>query len=144
MTFGFSLTPRYCLIDTDPWLVGIDPLRRYWLNVNGDANRVANIPGLTSGDFEALRTAIKNFRQLDPQQSMEVPTFLEGQDMILHCVAPNLYAIEGCVDGDVWHLFDAESIEAFLMTAHPDWQCAAKDKALGQSQLNASWQMAVA
>ncbi|NJN23525.1 MAG: hypothetical protein HC810_02870 [Acaryochloridaceae cyanobacterium RL_2_7] len=144
MTFGFSLAPRYCLIDSNPWLVGIDPLRRYWLNVNGDANRVVNLPGLTSGNFEALQTAIQNFRNLELQQSMDAPTFMEGGAMKLHCVSPNLYAIEGEVDGKVWHLFDAEAIEAFLMTAHPDWQCAPQDIALGQAQLSLSWQMAVA
>ena len=75
---------------------------------------------------------------------MTAPTFVEGFEMTLHCVSPNLYAIEGVVDGDAWHLFDAESIEAFLMTAHPDWQCASKDIALGQSQLHASLQLAAA
>ena len=141
---GFSLTPRYCLIDAEPWLVGIDPIRRYWLNVNGSEQHLVNIPGLTSGDFDVLRTAIQAFRHLEPQQSMAVPTFLPDADMTIHCIKPNLYAIEGQADGEAWHLFDAEAIEAFLMTAHPDWQCAPKDIALGQSQLNASWQMAMA
>lgn len=141
INFGFSTTPRYCLIDAEPWLVGIDPLRRYWLKVNGLDSLKVNVPGLQCDDIEILRDIFQAFRSLAPGRSIELPTALPSEKLTIHCVSTNLYAIPGEVKGaEIWHLFDEESIEAFLRTAHPDWKCAPQDLALGQALLAMSWQ----
>ena len=141
MEFELALTPRYCLIDSDPWFIGIDPLRRYWLNVNGESDFRMGIPGLSCDSPSDLKHAVMTFRELVPNQSMELPTYCSETPLTIHCINNNLYAIPGEVHGaQIWHLFDTEAIEACLMTAHPDWKCAQKDRALGLQVLNASWQ----
>jgi hypothetical protein len=48
--------------------------------------------------------------------------------------------IESTIEGAaVWHLFDAETVESFLMTASPDWQCSQQGLELGRQQLMQSW-----
>jgi hypothetical protein len=43
-----SLAPRYRLDDDSPWLKGIDPLRRYWICVNGDPRSMRVLSGLST------------------------------------------------------------------------------------------------
>ena len=45
MSDSFPLAPRYRLDDEDAWLVGIDPLRRYWFAANGDETIQVVVPG---------------------------------------------------------------------------------------------------
>ena len=143
--FGFALAPRYCLIDSNPWLIGIDPLRRYWFQLNGSVDQRVNVIGFQSNDEVTLRDAVQAFRALEVNESLELPTALEQETLMIHCISPNLYAIPGQVNqSEVWHLFDSEAIEAFLMTAHPDWICAEKDRALGYGALTGAWQQAIA
>lgn len=134
------IAPRYTLDDESPWLVGIDPVRRYWLKVNGaEAFRVA-IPGLSTVSFETLKEAIKSFRSLPAGATITLPTFTTER-LTIHCLAHNLYAIPYPINGaSAWHLFDRETIEAFLLTAHPDWQCAPQDIALGRDAIFQSWE----
>jgi len=44
----------------------------------------------------------------------------------------------------VWHLFDYESLESLLMTAHPDWRCAPEHLALGRSLLSVAFEQPAA
>ncbi len=60
--------------------------------------------------------------------------------LTLFCVAKNCYALTDHSTGaEVWHLFDAESLESLLLTAHPDWQCAREHLNLGRALLTAAW-----
>ncbi|NEQ98621.1 MAG: hypothetical protein F6K30_18190 [Cyanothece sp. SIO2G6] len=139
-----SLSPRYTLDDASPWLVGIDPVRRYWIQVNGDNDEVAVIPGLVGASMEQVKEALLQFRQLPEQEQLTLPTFGAGE-LTIHHIAANLYAIAHSVnDAPTWHLFDRETMEAFLRTAHPDWQCSPKDMELGRDALLQSWQQPVA
>ncbi|MBE9139580.1 hypothetical protein IQ254_20665 [Nodosilinea sp. LEGE 07088] len=134
-----SLAPRYRLDDESPWLQGIDPLRRYWIYVNGDGRSVRALSGLTTQGSEAFKQAIGSFRALSTGQELTLPTEL-GDRLTIHCVATNCYAIaDTSTSAEVWHLFDAESLESLLLTAHPDWQCAPQHLNLGRSLLTAAW-----
>ena len=53
-----SLAPRYRLDDESPWLKGTDPMRRYWIHVNGEQGFLRALPGLKPNDFETFRQAI--------------------------------------------------------------------------------------
>jgi hypothetical protein len=140
MFSGLSLSPRYRLDDLSPWLQGIDPLRRYWLNANGDAGAVRRLPGLQPADFNAFRQAIRRFRGMVPGEQLSLPASL-GASLTIHCVAENCYAIaDDSPAAPVWHLFDHEALESLLMTAHPDWQCAPEHLSLGRSLLAYAWQ----
>ncbi len=143
MMHGFSLAPRYRLDDPDPWLLGIDPSRQYWLQINGDPEQVATIPGLTVDSISELREIMTTVRSLLPGQRVQfqrAATCLE-----LHCVGENLLAIADAVAGaPVWHLFDRETLESLLMSAHPNWQCRPEDVELGRQQLWRSFQLPVA
>ncbi|TVP68377.1 MAG: hypothetical protein EA342_06100 [Leptolyngbya sp. LCM1.Bin17] len=135
----FSLTPRYRLDDESPWLKGIDPLRRYWIYVNGDQRRIGVLPGLHAKDLETFRQSIRSFRRLTIGEELVLPTEL-GEGMTIHCVAENCYAMaDSSAVGPVWHLFDRESMESLLLTAHPDWQCAPQHLSLGRSLLSLAW-----
>jgi hypothetical protein len=135
----FSLAPRYRLDDESPWLKGIDPLRRYWLYINGDQQRVAVLPGLYAKDSEVFRQSIRSFRRMTIGERLALPTEL-GEGLLIHCVAENCYAIaDPATVAPAWHLFDRESLESLLMTAHPDWQCAPQHLSLGRSLLNLAW-----
>jgi hypothetical protein len=134
-----SLAPRYRLDDESPWLRGIDPLRRYWIHVNGDQGELRVLPGLSSQSAEAFRQSILGFRDLAIGQELTLPTVL-GDRLTIYCVAQNCYAIADISTGaEVWHLFDRESLESLLLTAHPDWQCAPEHLTLGRSLLTLAW-----
>lgn len=139
MTQTFILAPRYLLDDEYVWLEGIDPSRHYWLFVNGDRRFRVAIPGLYVSSFEELKENIVSFRKLQPQESIEIKRIAGG--FTLHCLSRNCYAIEGEIAGaEVWHLFDRESIETLLMTAHPDWVSAPEHLELGRRHLVNSFQ----
>lgn len=139
----FPLSPRYRLDDELPWLVGIDPARRYWLAVNGEQEQTMVIPGLLPHSRDEFKAAILAFRGLQPGETLTLNTL--NQPLHLHCVADNCYAIATEVKAaPVWHLFDYESIESLLMTAHPDWQCAPQHLALGRSLLSQAFEQSVA
>lgn len=130
----FPLAPRYHLDDPQPWLRGIDPARRYWLWVNGDESVGTTVPGLSVSSFEEFKQAILRFRGLEPGDRMDIRRIIDG--CTIHCVAPNCYAIADTIDGaPVWHLFDGETLESLLMTAHPDWQPAPSDLELGRGMM---------
>ncbi|WP_416669178.1 hypothetical protein [Egbenema bharatensis] len=136
----FPLSPRYRLDDELPWLVGVDPVRRYWINVNGDESQVVTIPGLLTSVTEFKRTVLA-FRALLPGETLTLSTYSTPTQ--IYCIAENCYAIAGEVNGAaIWHLFDQETIESFLMTAHPDWQCSPEDVELGRNHLLRSFEQA--
>ena len=136
----FSVTPRYTLDDESTWLVGIDPVRRYWFKINGESDETIQIPGLMSTSLDIIKQAVQGFRTSQPGMTLTFPT-ATGEPLKIYHVADNLYAIPSAVEGAaVWHLFDRETIESFLLTAHPDWQCAPQDVALGRTLLFQSWE----
>ena len=140
MQSQLSLSPRYTLDDESPWLVGIDPVRRYWIHINGDSSETIAIPGLMVSSSEDFKTAVLSFRSLQAGATLTLPTFT-SESLVIHHLRENLYAIAHPVKGvRAWHLFDRETIEAFLMTAHPDWKCAPQDIDLGRDLLLKSWQ----
>ncbi|MDR7898776.1 hypothetical protein RHJ63_10695 [Thermosynechococcus sp. JY1334] len=143
MMHGLSLAPRYRLDDVDPWLLGIDPSRHYWLQVNGDPQQRVAIPGVCVQSISELREIMDAVRSLLPGQQLQIQraaTCLE-----IHCVAENLLAIAHHVDGaPVWHLFDRETLESLVISAHPHWQCRPEDVELGRQQLWQSFQLPVA
>jgi hypothetical protein len=106
--------------------------------VNGEETLVRRLPGLNTPDFERFKQAIRSFRALDVGQELTLPAEM-GEDLTITCVAENTYAIADHFSAPVWHLFDRESLESLLMTAHPDWQCAPQHLRLGQSVLTAAW-----
>jgi hypothetical protein len=142
MSAFFPLSPRYRLDDESPWLVGIDPVRQYWIRVNGNESQIVAIPGLLAAVAEFKQTVFA-FRALMPGESLTLKTYAKPTQV--YCVADNCYAIEAEMAGaPVWHLFDQETVESFLMTAHPDWQCNPKDVQLGRELLLRSFQQAAA
>ncbi len=133
----FALSPRYRLDDELPWLEGIDPSRHYWISVNGDSKTQVAIPGLTVDGLSEFKQAICQFRSLKPTEQMKLMRI--ASDCTIHCVTSNCYAIEAEVNqATVWHLFDRETLESLLMSAHPDWRCANKDIELGRNLLTRS------
>ncbi|MGD1952314.1 MAG: hypothetical protein ACFB14_22105 [Leptolyngbyaceae cyanobacterium] len=134
------LAPRYTLDDESPWLLGIDPVRRYWFKINGEEDCAIAIPGLSTVSFEVLKEAIRSFRTLPVGATLTLPTFTTER-LTIHRLANNLYAIPQPINGaSTWHLFDRETVESFLLTAHPDWQCASQDIALGRDAILQSWE----
>ncbi|MEB3339098.1 MAG: hypothetical protein VKJ46_16625 [Leptolyngbyaceae bacterium] len=143
MMSAFPLAPRYRLDDESHWLEGIDPSRHYWIAVNGDTDLTIAIPGLAPASMEEFKKAVLEFRALQPGQRLTLVRY--ASRCSIYCVSQNCYAIEAEVQGAlVWHLFDQETLQSLLMTAHPDWQCAARDLELGRRLLAKSWQQAVA
>lgn len=135
----FTVIPRYQLDDQIPWLEGIDPLRNYWIAVNGDRDQIITLPGLTAASFDAFKQAMRHFRALKAGESLLLGDSENAGKII--CISANCYAYESNIDGaPVWHLFDQESLDSLLISAHPDWQCSQKDLLLGRTQLEASWQ----
>ncbi len=127
----FTLASRYRLDDESVWLLGIDPLRRYWIAVNGDSETTVALQGLSVNCFEEFQGAILAFRDLTPGDELEI-TGPTGA-ITIHCVTDNCYGLIDRIDGaEVWHLFDQETLESLLMTAHPDWRCAPRDLELGR------------
>ncbi|WP_017319426.1 hypothetical protein [Mastigocladopsis repens] len=141
MEASICLSPRYRLDDELPWLEGIDPSRHYWIAVNGDKNLTVAIPGLTVSSISELKQTIRKFRSLQPGEQMILARV--ASTCTIQCVSPNCYAVEAQINGfPVWHLFDQETLESLLRTAHPDWQCAPKDIELGRKLLMRSFQQA--
>ncbi|MEM9008357.1 MAG: hypothetical protein AAGE59_33215 [Cyanobacteria bacterium P01_F01_bin.86] len=139
MSDSFPLAPRYRLDDEDAWLVGIDPLRRYWFAANGDETIQVVVPGLSTHSFEGFREAILAFRAMRSGSSIELPTAL-GTTLEVKCVSRNCFLLEAEVNGfTASHLFDQEALESLLMTAHPDWCCAPHHEDLGRRMLSLSW-----
>ncbi|AKG24104.1 hypothetical protein [Calothrix sp. 336/3] len=139
MVASFCLAPRYRLDDEMPWLEGIDPSRQYWLNVNSDNHLTVAIAGLSTSSIPELKEVILEFRALQPGETMTITRIVNN--LIIHCVGINCYAIEAEVNqAPVWHLFDQETLDSLLMTAHPDWQCAPSDIELGRKMLMRSFQ----
>lgn len=137
MTPSISLSPRYRLDDESPWLLGIDPTRHYWIAVNGGdpatATNAIAIPGLIGSSIDQFKQLIREFRALQPDESMQLRRVIGG--CTIYCVSSNCYAVEIQDASAVWHLFDRETLESLLMTAHPDWQCAPRDIELGRQML---------
>ncbi|MFQ4137162.1 hypothetical protein PGN35_012675 [Nodosilinea sp. PGN35] len=134
-----SLAPRYRLDDESPWLKGIDPLRRYWICVNGDPRSLRVLPGLAAQSEAAFQQAMHGFSSLAIGQELTLPAGM-GDRLTIYCVAQNCYAIaDGSTGAEVWHLFDGESLESLLLTAHPDWQCAPEHLNLGRMLLTAAF-----
>jgi hypothetical protein len=145
MSHSFTLAPRYRLDDESPWLEGIDPMRAYWLWVNGDQNCPLTIPGVSVTDLEELRPIIQEFRDLQPNAAMQVELTMATEPLSIICISSNCYAIPFPVLGAMaWHLFDQETLESLLMTAHPDWQCAPAHLDLGRRRLQQVWQQPIA
>jgi hypothetical protein len=141
MEAPFCLSPRYRLDDELPWLEGIDPSRHYWIAVNGDKNLTIAIPGLTVSSLSELKQTLREFRSLQPGEQMTLARVASA--CTIHCVSLNCYAIETQINNaPIWHLFDQETLESLLRTAHPDWQCATKDIELGRKLLMRSFQQA--
>ena len=139
MSDSFPLSPRYRLDDGDSWLVGIDPLRRYWLAANGNEATPVVIPGLSANSFEAFRDSVLAFRSLRSGDTVQLPTAI-GVSLTIRCVSRNCFLVDGDVNGfAASHLFDQESLESLLMTAHPAWQCAPHHEELGRQMLSLSW-----
>lgn len=140
MSDRFPLLPRYRLDDEKAWLVGIDPLRRYWLLVNGDEATPIVLPGLSTHNFDVFREAILGFRSMSAGDQLKLPTAV-GTQLVVKCVSKNCFVIDGEVNGNpATHVFDQESLESLLMTAHPDWQCAPHHRELGRRMLSLSWE----
>ncbi len=139
MTQTLILSPRYCLDDEMNWLEGIDPLRRYWLAVNGNQQLTVVIAGLCVSSSQELKEVILGFRALQPQQTM----ILKGcfGKLTIHYLSPNCYAIEGRVKSALtWHLFDKETVESLLLTSHPQWVPSQRDIQLGRRLLESAFE----
>ncbi len=143
MVASLCLSPRYRLDDELPWLEGIDPSRHYWIRVNGDKNLTVALPGLIVSSKSELKQSIQQFRSLQPGEQMTLARIASA--CTIHCIGSNCYAIETDLNGaPVWHLFDQETLDSLLMTAHPDWQCAPSDVDLGRKLLLRSFEQATA
>lgn len=143
MAVSFTLAPRYRLDDELPWLEGIDPSRHYWLWVNGEKTQSVVLDGLIAATVAELRQVMAQFHSLQPGAVMQFNR--AATTITIHCVADNCYAIADTVESaPIWHLFDQETLESLLMTAHPDWQCASRDLELGRRWLMRSWSQPVA
>ena len=130
----FFLSPRYRLDDRSSWLEGVDPSRRYWIAVNGDRNQAVAIPGPIVSSRSELQQIIFKFRSLRPTEKMTLTRV--ASTCTIHCIADNCYALE--VEDEfapISHLFDRETLDALLMTAHPDWRCSPADIDLGRKLL---------
>lgn len=140
---SFCLSPRYRLDDELPWLEGIDPSRHYWIKVNGESSLTVAIPGLLVSSMDEIKQAMKQFRSLQPGEQMTLERV--ASNCIIHCISSNCYAVETEIqDAPVWHLFDRETLDSLLITAHPDWQCAPSGIELGRRLLVRSLQQATA
>ncbi|WP_071188955.1 hypothetical protein [Trichormus sp. NMC-1] len=139
----FCLSPRYRLDDESPWLQGIDPSRHYWIAVNGDKKVTLALPGLIVSSFDEFKEVIRKFRSLQPGQMMSLARV--SSRCMIRCISPNCFALESRInDAPVWHLFDQETLDSLLMTAHPDWQCSPSDVELGRRLLLRSLEQTIA
>ncbi len=130
----FCLSPRYRLDDESRWLEGIDPSRHYWIAVNGEKKVTLALPGLIVSSMEEFKQVIRKFRSLQPGEILNLARI--SSRCLIRCISNNCYTIEAEVNhASVCHLFDQETLESLLMTAHPDWQCAPSDIDLGRKLL---------
>ena len=137
-----SLVPRYRLDDDSSWLLAIDPVRRYWIAANGDGRLSTEIAGLLTSDKQTFREVILQFRALTSGETLNLPTYREETQ--IYCVATNCYAVVGEVAGaEVWHIFDRESLESLLMTAHSDWIPNPQDLERSRQLLSKSWEQSL-
>ena len=140
MSKFFPLVPRYRLDDEQAWLIGIDPLRRYWFSANGDETMPVTLPGFSTDEFAAFREFILAFRSMGAGDSIQLPTAIHTV-LVVKCVSKNCFIVEGDVNGfPASHVFDQETLESLLMTAHPDWRCAPHHEDLGRQSLSLSWE----
>lgn len=129
-----SLAPRYRFNDRSIWLVGIDPARNYWLNLNGDRHRPTLLPGFTTTSAIIWQQVFKQFRSLQPTEKMIIAR--TAGVFTIHCLSRDCYAIASEVNhAPVWHLFDRDSLESLLASAHPDWTCTPQDVDLGRQMI---------
>lgn len=143
MKASFCLSPRYRLDDELPWLEGVDPSRHYWIKVNSENTLMAAIPGLIVSSMDEMKLAMKKFRSLQPGEQMALERI--ASSCTIYCISSNCYAIEMETDNaPVWHLFDRETLDSLLMSAHPDWQCAPSGIELGRKLLLRSLEQATA
>ncbi|MGA9381423.1 MAG: hypothetical protein WBV73_21915 [Phormidium sp.] len=143
MTQLFLLCPRYRLDDESLWLLGIDPARHYWISINGEMAFTVSIPGLSVSSVAEWKQIMRQFRGLQPGEQMELVRASQGVNII--CISENCFAIATEYNSaPVWHLFDQETLESLLRTAHPDWQCSEKDLDLGRRMLMRSLQQPAA
>jgi hypothetical protein len=134
MAQSFTLAPRYRLDDESIWLVGIAPSRHYWLNLNGDPQTQVVLPGFIATSAMLWKQVFKQFRSLQPGEKMTIAR--TAGVLMIHCVSSNCYAIASEINNaPVWHLFDRETLESLLMSAHPDWICAPTDVDLGRQMI---------
>jgi hypothetical protein len=134
----FSLTPRYRLEDSD-WLQGIDPVKHYWIAINGDSNYTAAIAGLEITSSEGLRQLLWQLRRMRSGEQIQVNYRLRS--LSVYCVNPTCFALQASFRGaPVWHLFDPATLENLLKTSHPEWQCTQSDIELGRNLLKSCWE----
>ncbi|AFY71607.1 hypothetical protein Pse7367_3370 [Thalassoporum mexicanum PCC 7367] len=147
MTNPLVIAPRYRLDDESVWLEGIDPTRHYWLAINGDRQYITPVPGLVVNSPQEFKQAIINFRTMQVGDRLVFDR--AATTCLIYCLSIDCYAIESVIENQsgqikqgalVWHLFDRETIESLLRTAHPDWQSSSKDIELGRKLLSSSWQ----
>jgi hypothetical protein len=147
MTNPLVLAPRYRLDDELVWLEGIDPTRHYWILLNGDRQQITPVPGLAVTSPAEFKRAMHGFRAMQVGDRLVFDR--ASTTCLIYCLSSDCYAIESVVEHQfgqtkqgalVWHLFDHETIESLLMTAHPDWQSSSKDVELGRKLLSNSWQ----
>ena len=141
MEVSFCLSPRYRLDDESPWLEGIDPSRHYWIAVNGEKNLTVGLPGLVVSSLSEFQQYVRKFRSLEPGENLILSRVANNYK--IYCVRDNCYALETEINGAlVWHLFEQETLDSLLMTAHPDWKCAPSDLELGRRLLLSSFEQA--
>lgn len=144
MSLALSLAPRYRLDDSSPWLIGIDPIRRYWIQINGVQDLSTAISGLSIDDVSEFKEAILRFRRMRDGETIALPT-ATSEPLVIRRIAPNLFALGEAVEGAaVEHLFDREALESLLMAAHPDWRCAPEHVQLAKKLLTVSWRQPAA
>jgi hypothetical protein len=128
------LCPRYRLDDESPWLEGIDPARHYWIAINGNSSMTQPIPGLMVESTSEWKQAIRQFRAMQAGEEMKINRVVSS--CTIHRIGENCYAIASEINkAPIWHLFDQETLESLLRTAHPDWQCTSNDVDLGRKLL---------
>ncbi|MFP3786816.1 hypothetical protein, partial [Burkholderia sp. SIMBA_024] len=80
-----------------PWLEGIDPLRNYWIAVNGDQSQIVTLLGLTAASFEEFKQVMRRFRSLKSGETLLLGN--SEQSGKIMCISSNCYADEADLDG---------------------------------------------
>lgn len=140
MQSALALAPRYTWEHEFNWLLGVDPVRRYWIKIDRTDSVAVAIPGLSVQSLNVLQETIRSFHSLPVGSTITLPTFTTER-LTIHHLMENLYAIPHAINGAAtWHLFDCKAIESLLLTAHPDWRCTPQDIALGRDVIALGWQ----